>query len=231
MGIELEIKITALDPAVLDELSSCRELAGYLLRPAGSRTIRDRYVDTPSGDLAGRHVSLRLRLQDGAEKFTLKWPASIDGALFRRRELELPASRESWSAVLAELAREGVRLPPAASRAGTATDWLGAAGLQITQDRSTERRILIAERDGQALVELALDTTIYHLEVYDIVFREIEAEALSEDAQHALAIGAAIERACPGRVRPSKLGKYSRGLELAARLAAPYERRPEASLD
>jgi inorganic triphosphatase YgiF len=231
LGVEVEIKIAALDPAVLDELSSYRELAGYVLRPAFTRTLRDRYWDTPSGDLAGRHVSLRLRLQDGDEKFTLKWPATIDGALFRRRELELPASRESWSAVRAELASEGVRLPSPSSQAGTANDWLGAAGLQITQDRSTERRVLMAERDGQALVEIALDSTIYHLDVYDIVFREIEAEALSDDERPVLALGAAIEQEFPGRVRPSKLGKYSRGLELAARLGAPYEHRLEASLD
>jgi len=231
LGVEVEIKITALDPAVLDELSSYRELAGYALRPADSRTIRDRYFDTPTGDLAGRHVRLRLRLQDGDEKFTLKWPASVDGALFRRRELELPASRENWSAVRAELAHEGVQLPAASSRAGTATDWLKEAGLQATQDRSTERRVLMAERDGQALVELALDSTIYHLDVYDVIFREIEAEALSDDERPALALGAAIEQEFPGRVRPSKLGKYSRGLELAARLAGPYEHRLEASLD
>jgi inorganic triphosphatase YgiF len=231
LGIEVEIKLTALDPAVLDELVSYRELAGYALRPVSARTLRDRYWDTPSGDLAGRHVSLRLRLQDGDERFTLKWPASVDGALFRRRELELPASRENWSAVRAELAREGVRLPSAPSQAGTANDWLGAAGLQITQDRGTARRVLIAARDGQALVELALDSTVYHLDVYDIVFREIEAEALTDDAQHALALGAAIERAFPGRVRPSKVGKYSRGLELAARLAAPYGHGIGASVD
>ena len=96
--------------------------------------------------------------------------------------------------------------------------WLKAAGLEITQERITARRIVVAERDGSRLVELALDTTTYQLGLYDVVFREIEAEALTDQVEHVLALGDALRRAFPGRLSPSDQNKYLRGLELARRL-------------
>src|SRR5437762_11763293 len=80
---EVEFKLTAHDPAVLEELAELTELAGYGLRPAPSRTIHDRYWDTPDGELGARGLSFRLRLQDGNPLLTLKRPGSADGRPFR----------------------------------------------------------------------------------------------------------------------------------------------------
>ena len=217
--VEIELKLVVHDAAVLDEVANQRELAGYALRPAPERTIHDRYWDTPSRDLAARQITLRLRLEDSAPKLTLKQSGSMARGLFHQPELELPASPESWAAISAELTREGFSLAAEPGPAPDPSSWLSAAGLELTQERSTTRRVLLAERDGCTRVELALDTTTFKLGIYDIVFREIEAEVLSGQAEHALEIGAALEDRFAGRLAPSDQNKYRRGIELAERLA------------
>jgi inorganic triphosphatase YgiF len=163
-------------------------------------------------------MSLRLRLQDGQARFTLKRTVAERDGLFERDELELFATPESWSEVRRKLAEAGVRLSAAPDEWTAPIDALAGAGLELTQDRETERRLLLAGRDGRELVELALDTVTYHLGVYEVVFREIEAEALSDETQHVVALGNALQATFPGRLLPSRMGKYRRGLELAARL-------------
>jgi hypothetical protein len=215
---EIELKLAAHDAAVLDELAERTELAGYMLRPAPSHVILDCYWDSRGCDLDARKCSLRLREQDGIQKLTLKQSGSISGGLFQQPELELPATPESWATIRAELLNVGLGLPLTRARQPDPRKWLAAAGLEMTQERTTARRILVAERDGSRLVELALDTTTYQLGLYEVVFREIEAEALGDQLDHVLALGAALRRAFPGRLSPSDRNKYLRGLELARRL-------------
>jgi inorganic triphosphatase YgiF len=217
--VELELKLVARDAGVLDEVAELTDLAGYRLHEEPQRAIRDRYWDTPGGALSNRGCSLRVRVQDSTQRLTLKRSGSVAEGLFRHPELELPASYESWLTVRVELDRQGISLPAAGDSGGGIADTLAAAGLEITQDRSTVRRVLRAELDRRAVVELSLDTTTYHLGYYNVVFHEIEAEALSGEVQHVLSLGRALQQAFDGRVHASERNKYARGLELAARLA------------
>ena len=62
-GEEIEVKLTARDPAVLDELARLESLAGYRLEPGPGLQLHDRYWDRPKRRLAARRVSLRIREQ------------------------------------------------------------------------------------------------------------------------------------------------------------------------
>lgn len=223
MHQEIELKLTARDQATLDELAERRELGGRALRPGPEHAIHDRYWDTPAGDLASRRANLRLRLQDGQPKFTLKRFGSAERGLFQRGELELPASAESWATIRATLAADGLSWPAPTEAEQGPSDWLRAAGLAMTQDRETRRRVLLVEEGGRAVVEIALDETTYHLGRYDVLFREVEIESLDEDVQPVLLLGRALEQDFGGRLTPSNHGKYRRGLDLAARLTDPLE--------
>jgi hypothetical protein len=115
--------------------------------------------------------------------------------------------------------QDGARLGDAAVHDGGVADWLTAAGLRLTQDRTTERRVLIAWKDDRRAAELALDVSTYWLGAYEVVFREVEVEALTAESRHVAVLARALERIYAGRVGPSKQGKYSLGLKLAASLA------------
>ena len=217
-GEEIEVKLVARDRAVLDELAALDRVAGYALRPAPTLEIRDRYWDTPDRRLGARGISLRIREQGGAPRLTTKGPGTIEGGLARHPELELAADAAGWEAIRRHLERSGVALAAAPLDRPEASAWLLAAGLQVTQDRRTARRVLLASRDGRDVAELALDVTTYQLGLYDVVFREIEVESLGGDLRHVLAIGEALRARFGERVAPSAQNKYARGLDLARRL-------------
>jgi inorganic triphosphatase YgiF len=160
-------------------------------------------------------VALRSRLQDGRELLTLKGPSTTDGALFSRDELEVPADAAGRKTIRDELAHAGVRLATATPAPADTNDWLEQLGLGVTLQRHTSRRVMLAHQGNEPLVELALDTTTFQLRMYDVVFREIEAEALGPDGADAQAIGVALLENFSGRLEPSTRGKYGRGLYLA----------------
>jgi inorganic triphosphatase YgiF len=216
---EVEWKLTARDARLLDDLADRVELAGYRLESAPPRQIRDQYWDTPDRTLAACHWGLRTRIEDGVAKLTIKRTESRRAGLFRREELELPATPDNWAQILARLVRGGAQLSGGPVPGGDPADWLTAAGLRIVQDRSTHRRVLIAYQNDCPVAELALDLSTYYLGAYEVLFREIEVEALTAESRHVRALGRALERTYEGRVSPSKHGKYSLGLKLATSLA------------
>ena len=218
-GEEIEVKLVARNRMVLEELAALSRLADYALRPAPTLEIRDRYWDTPDRRLGARGISLRIREQGGAPRLTTKGPGTIEGGLARHPELELAADAAGWEAIRRHLERSGVALAAEPLDRPEASAWLLAAGLQVTQDRRTARRVLLASRDGWDVGELALDVTTYQLGLYDVVFREVEVEALGGGTRHVLAIGEALRERFGERVALSEQNKYARGLDLARRLA------------
>jgi inorganic triphosphatase YgiF len=215
---EIEFKLAVLDPGVLDELGSWRELAGFQLQPAMPRQIHDRYWDTPGAQLALAGSNLRLRQLDDQELFTLKGGATVTDGLFSRSELEVPANPSGWLALTAELRRLGLTTPPLNDDVASPRRWLAAAGFAIVQDRETQRRRLFARLENQPVAEIALDTTTFHLPAVDVTIREIEIEALTGASEQVVQIGTALAERLAGRVRPGLVGKFGAGLQLAARL-------------
>jgi triphosphatase len=220
--VELKLTVTGDDPdALLDEIAALTSLGGVRLADLKEHQLRDIYWDLPDGGLRAAKLSLRLRNIDDRQVFTIKGGASSSEGLFRRYELEVPATLENWHEVRAVLTSEGVQL--GGGVAGESADgWIRAAGLLPTQDRSTRRTAIhayTAEQGNQPLAELALDRTRFNLGRVLVDYWEIEIEELGEhgdEIPHTL--GQALLEKYPDRLEPSTMGKYSRGLRLEQEL-------------
>jgi inorganic triphosphatase YgiF len=218
LEVELKLSVIGQHPdALLDDLAQLDELGGLRLGPPAEHHLRDVYWDLPDGGLRIQKLSLRLRQIDDRVVFTAKGGTSNSEGIFRRYELEVPATCENWQEVRAALVNEGVTLGVEAS--GEAPEgWLRQAGLVVTQDRRTRRTVKYAYADphlDRPLVEIALDRTRFEFERIHVDYWEIEVEQLhgvegSESAPRVL--GRALLDRYAGRLELSTMGKYSRGL-------------------
>ena len=106
-----------------DRVAALEAVDRFQLRPRPAQRIRDVYVDTDDGALAGSRVAFRLREQDGRPLLTLKADAVRSGLASERLELEAPWSAEALQAALDELRRRGVELPTARRGPGRGSRW------------------------------------------------------------------------------------------------------------
>jgi len=221
LEIELKLSVTGDDPdALLDEVARLDGLGGLKLGPVQEHRLRDIYWDLPNGGMRASRVSLRLRQIDDRLVFTAKGGTSHDEGIFRRYELEVPATRENWHDVRAVLVGEGVGLADGTGGDGP-DEWLRSAGLVPTQDRSTRRSVKYAYTqadDDEPLAELALDRTCFDFGKARVDYWEIEIEQLNghEDAPRSL--GRALLDRYANRLELSTMGKYSRGLAIEREL-------------
>ena len=140
----------------------------FELRPRPTQRIRDVYLDTGDGDLAGAQVAFRVRELDGRPLLTLKANLVRSGLASERLELEAPWSAEALQSMLEELRRHGVQLPdpPEGTGAGEPLADLAGLGLHPTQRRHTTRTPRdVRERgtDGAPVAELTIDDVAYQL--------------------------------------------------------------------
>jgi hypothetical protein len=224
LEVELKLSVIGDDPDVLlDEVAALRQLGAMRLEPADDHRLRDIYWDLPDGGLHALHLSLRLRQIDDRTVFTAKGGTSNRDGLFKRYELEVPATRENWAELRAVFAGEGATLGDGLT-GDTPDAWLREAGLTPTQDRSTRRSIRYAYANGtddRPLAELALDRTRFDFGKVLVDYWEIEIEQLGEAGDEApRALGRALVDLYPDRLEPSSMGKYSRGLAIERELRA-----------
>ena len=222
LEVELKLTVTGDTPdALLDEIATLHTLGGVQLANSQEHHLRDIYWDLPDGGLRTARVSLRLRQIDDRHVFTIKGGTSSSEGLFRRYELEVPATLENWHEVRAVLTGESVKLDDSIA-GNTPDEWLRAAGLHPTQDRTTRRTAIYAYADterNQALAELALDRTRFDFGRVLVDYWEIEVEELGEHGDEVpRMLGQALLERYPDRLEPSTMGKYSRGLHLEREL-------------
>jgi len=215
LEVELKLTVTGENPdTLLDDVARLDELGSLRLSSASDHQLRDIYWDLPDGGLRNQKLSLRLRHIDDRVVFTVKGGTSNSDGIFRRYELEVPATHENWLEVRVALASEGVVLGRAVS--GDAPEaWLHEAGLVPTQDRQTRRTVKYAYVDAgdeKPLAEMALDRTRFNFQRLHVDYWEIEVEQLNgfDDAPRRL--GRALLDRYPDRLELSTMGKYSRGL-------------------
>ena len=223
LEVELKLSVIGDDPdALLDEVATLRELGGLRLQPADDHQLRDIYWDLPDGSMREHHLSLRLRQIDDRTVFTAKGGTSNSEGLFRRYELEIPATPENWTQLRSVLVGEGVTLGDGMSGDGP-EQWLLGAGLTPTQDRSTRRTIRYAYPDAGAdspLAELALDRCRFDFGKVLVDYWEIEIEQLGGGDEVPCQLGRLLLTLYPDRLEPSTMGKYSRGLSIERELRA-----------
>ena len=221
LEIELKLSVTGDNPdALMDEVSRLEGLGGLKLGPVEDHRLHDIYWDLSGGGMRPLKVSLRLRQIDDRRVFTVKGGTSSSEGIFKRYELEVPATRENWREVRAVLIGEGVTLRD--DEAGDTPDaWLRSAGLTPTQDRSTRRSVKYVYSDASSdepLAELALDRTCFDFGKARVDYWEIEVEQLNGHENAPKELGRALLDHYPDRLELSTMGKYSRGLAIEREL-------------
>jgi inorganic triphosphatase YgiF len=221
LEVELKLSVIGDDPgALLDEVAELRQLGSLRLGPTGDHQLRDVYWDLPDRSLRTRRLSLRLRQIDDRTVFTAKGGTSNSDGLFRRYELEVPATLDNWIGIRDVLAGEGVDL--ADDLTGEAPEeWLHRAGLTPTQNRSTRRSVRYAYANASShtpLAELALDRTRFDYGKVLVDYWEIEIEQLDGGEDVPRRLGQALLDLYADRLEPSSMGKYSRGLAIEREL-------------
>ncbi len=220
---EIELKLTVVgdDPdGLLDVVAALERLGEYELGLPRRHRLRDVYWDTPKRQLRQHGLTLRLRRMDDQVLFTAKGGTSAKDGLFRRYELERPATFENWHVVRTVLKAGGVSLDGFVAREGSPAEWMAASGLIVTQDRTTDRRTREVCRDGTVVAELALDRTTFRFRTLVVEYREIEVEQVGDREVDLTSLGQVLAEAFPGRLEPSTMGKYKRGLTIEKQLRA-----------
>jgi inorganic triphosphatase YgiF len=210
-----------------DRVAALETIDRFQLRPRPAHRIRDVYVDTGDGALAGSRVALRFREQDGRPLLTLKADAVRSGLASERLELEAPWSADALQAALEELRRRGVELPTQPQRAGAGEPLadLAALGLHPTQTRETTRTPRdVVERDDPGagpVAELTLDDVAYQLPAGRARLLEVEVEAKGPGGMETVqsVLGALAER-FPDDLRPWPYGKLVTGRAVEQLLAS-----------
>ena len=223
LEIELKLSVIGDDPdALLDDVATLREIAALRLESSDGHALRDIYWDLPNGDLRTARLSLRLRQVDDRQVFTVKGGTSNSDGLFRRYELEVPATRKNWTELCDVLVGQGVTLTGDAGGDDPEV-WLRAAGFVPTQVRTTRRSIRYAYSGASGdrpLAEVALDRTRFDFGKALVDYWEIEIEQLDGGDVAPREIGRALLARYPDRLEPSTMGKYSRGLTIERELRA-----------
>lgn len=220
---EVELKLTVIgdDPdGLLDAVATLERLGEYELGLLRRHRLRDVYWDTPARGLREHGLTLRLRRMDDHLLFTAKGGTSAKDGVFRRYELERPATLDNWHVIRAALAAGGVDLDGFAAREGAPAEWMAARGLIVTQDRTTDRRTREVLSNGSSVAELALDHTTFRFRTLAVEYREIEVEQVGDEPLDLVGLGSVLAESYPGRLEPSTMGKYKRGLTIEQQLRA-----------
>lgn len=206
----------------------------FVLRPRPTQRIRDVYLDTGDGALAGARVAFRVRELDGRPLLTVKANPVRSGRATERLELEAPWSAEALQSMLEELRRHGVQLPdpPEGTEAGEPLADLAGLGLHPTQSRHTTRiprDVHERGRNGGPVAELTVDDVAYQLPAGTARLLEVEVEAKGAGGLETVqALLEALAEVFPDDLRPWPYGKLATGRAVERLLAAG---RPEGLLD
>jgi len=99
--MEIEAKFVVPDQAVARKLRALDHLAGFSFSAPTRLFVRDSYFDTQKNDLLAKRVVLRVRRRsDGKTLLTLKTPATTQGAIHIRPEIETELSHTRIPRVL-----------------------------------------------------------------------------------------------------------------------------------
>ena len=155
------------------------------------------YYDTPDGALSARHITLRLRTENGTAVCTVKTPCPDGG----RGEWELPC--ENITDAIPLLCKLGA---PAELSLWTANGVVSICGARFTR---RAKQIQLAD----CTVELALDEGILTGAGKEIPLCEIEVEFKS--GSEAAAVVFANVLAAEFNLKPENKSKFRRARELA----------------
>ena len=180
MATELEIKLSVSEAAqaqALQWLSARPEV-----RPGKTKSLVNRYFDTPKADLNRAKAALRVRKAGDDYIQTLKTRGEfVDGA-HRREEWEWPVSGPDLDLSFLE----GTPL---------STD-LDLGSLRVVFETNFQRNVLWLE-EGQSVIEIALDSGSLAGNEARWPLHEVEFELKSGDGRHLVAWALELAREVP----------------------------------
>lgn len=157
--------VASSDPAdVFARLRALRMLGPHPLEPRPTQRLRDRYFDTPLGDLWSRRLALREREVDGEPMLALKG----DLGPRERLEIEGPDDEDTRKRIQDELGARGVGIC--------------FEDLEMIQERETTREIRAVTAAGRTIADLDLDDVRYWLGAREIRLPQVEVELVDVDA-------------------------------------------------
>lgn len=167
---------------VMEQLAGLRQILDYDLKPKPARIIHDTYYDTRENSLRERKIALRTRRVGGILLISTKSDIRrISGNVIRRIESELPWSYDSVRLLARKLELKPSTMSSPQFHRVSASRALATIGLQVIQDRRTQRDARDIFRRGTSptsiLAELAIDIVTYTFKTINIGLSEVEIEA------------------------------------------------------
>jgi len=191
--LELILLIVSTEPeATVAKLTRLESIGPYKLLAERSLSLHDMYLDTTSHALGKKRINLRIRGVGDSYWITMKTsPGLFSRRRHERREVEIPWSLDSLRKIVAELAGKGIHLglPENLDETASRLDIMKRMGLNILQDRATERvprNVVDSAGSGEILAELEVDSVMYHFARGDVRLFEIELEAKSKKGRSVL---------------------------------------------
>ena len=165
---------------ISNQIAALDQITEYTLKEPDIHHIIDVSFDTNDRNLFRNHMSLRIRSINRRCLFTLKSSPVFDmSGIVKRDELELDWHPDSFGNLIDALINSGIELP---SNYKFDSDWyksMSSLGMNVLQERHTERRTKDVFCEQTLVAELAIDKVKYKYEKRDILHREIEIESKS----------------------------------------------------
>ncbi len=209
--MEVEAKLLAKHPAVLDAIARKRRLAGFRIDPGAEEVLETTYLDTRDRALLRHRIAFRIRRTPRGYELTTKLPGVVEGDVHRRAE-------ETWF-------RKRAPRIPFSPRSGELRERLlpftrGRSLVPLVATRIRRRTLLVRPAGGRGiLAEIALDEVeLRRLRparggVGAARYCEVEIE-LKRGRESILGLLARALRAAYG-LRPSRRSKLERALRWA----------------
>jgi CHAD domain-containing protein len=161
---EREVKLAAWPGFVLPDLDGAVD--GFTAEPLPALQLSATYYDTPDLRLTRAGLSLRHRVGDGKDAWTVKLPEGAEGPALVRRELHFPGGPAAVPREAANLVRAHVR-----------SEALAPVARLVTR----RQRVELRDAAGVAAVEVA-DDEVSVLDGRRLAarFREVEVELLGD---------------------------------------------------
>jgi len=173
-GTEIEVKFTVSDKATFAALKKVTRLGDFQLKPVGTKSIVDRYLDTPHKHILKAGYACRVRRVKHKQILTLKSLSPPEGSIHRRQEIEEEVDTdwpEGW--------------PP-----GKAKDLVqtiaGQDSIRLLFIIYQTRHVYHVLSRGMPIIELSLDEVSLD-DVSKVDFMELEVELLPDGNEADLA--------------------------------------------
>ena len=170
MKTETEVKFIIPDLTTFSALQGMTSVGDFWLKPIGTKTHSDRYMDTVDRRILHAGYACRIRTAKQKQLLTLKSLSPPQGEIHRRREIEMEVTTDQPQAWADGEARELV------------LSVIGNDPLETLFTIHQTRYKCHVYLDDEAIIELSLDEVSLN-EPGDVDYYELEAELINSGTE------------------------------------------------